>query len=75
MVIDRYGFSDFLEDLGDIRRQHGREIIAGVLTVLLVWGLILGGTHVAPLGPVAMVVGFGMIVVGSSIAIALPLLW
>lgn len=54
---------------------HRRELIAGIITIAIVWGLVFGGMYVAPMGPIAMVIGFGMLVAGSAIAVVLPLVW
>lgn len=75
MEIKDYTFEDFRYDVSTFMRENGRELLAGVITVAIIFGLIFGGMWIAPMGAVHMVVGFGMLVVGSVIAIAVPLLW
>ncbi len=75
MASKTYTFNDFREDLSEFWKEHGREVLVGILTVAIVFGLIFGGMWLSPMGPVQMVVGFGMLVVGSAIAVCVPLLW
>lgn len=59
----------------DWLKTHRHELVAAGVTLAIIYGLIFGGMWISSMGPVAMVVGFGMLVAGSAIGVAMPLLW
>lgn len=52
-----------------------REVLAGVFTVLLIFGLIFGAMWVAPFGGWWMFASIGMLSGASVIGVMLPFIW